>query len=656
MMNLQNQLSSLESLIESLSKIFDYSEKVQFLDQIRLIKVEGTPKEQYMIKALSFIEENTKLKPSRKLLDQLEEIEDFYKPIGGILGYHALFLKLLLEKDNEAKSSEVRYDHADGLDLTLDTPEVRQAIQWGIESLERIGCIFPVGGAGDRLGLTDSNGHPLPAADLKFCGITLLENLIQDIQALEYLYKKLFGRDIQIPIALMTSIEKDNHAHIEDICIRNNWFGRSKDHFFLFQQPLVPLITKHGKWALSKENNLLMKPGGHGVMWKLAQDNGVFEWFRQKGIHQVLVRQINNPIAGTDHSVLALIGIGVKKNKAFGFASCPRLLNASEGMDVLMEQKTTDGYTYCITNLEYTDFALKGVKDEPEIPGHAYSKFPANTNILFADINAIERALKECLLPGVLINLKTKMECHDGHHDVGRLESTMQNIADHLTDHFREPISNIDTLQTFIVYNERRKTISVTKKLLGENETPQRAFEDKQKNAYDLFNDGCEVDLAKDVIIHYTPLLGPLYSIIQQKINKGSIAKNSYLHIGIPEIQMENLNLNGTLKILGDPSAKCILKNVTVNNKGIDSQSQNELWSDSIQHLETSQIVLHGNAEILIEDSTLSENQHIEVQNGYRLTIKNNQRTLEKITQPTWAWHYHFEDDHTIKVEKHSFE
>lgn len=43
--------------------------------------------------------------------------------------------------------------------------------------------IYPLGGAGDRLGLVDEvTGECLPVAMLPYCGRTLLEGLIRDLQ------------------------------------------------------------------------------------------------------------------------------------------------------------------------------------------------------------------------------------------------------------------------------------------------------------------------------------------------------------------------------------------------------------------------------------------------------------------------------------------
>ena len=52
----------------------------------------------------------------------------------------------------------------------------------------------------------------------------------------------------------------------------------------------------------------MLKPGGHGVIWKESLDQRVFEWLRQQKRTKVLIRQINNPIGGIDKGIIALRG------------------------------------------------------------------------------------------------------------------------------------------------------------------------------------------------------------------------------------------------------------------------------------------------------------------------------------------------------------
>lgn len=58
------------------------------------------------------------------------------------------------------------------------------------QGLPDLGEIYPLGGSADRLGLVHpETGECLPAAMLPFCGRTLLEGLIRDLQVCMMFYQ-----------------------------------------------------------------------------------------------------------------------------------------------------------------------------------------------------------------------------------------------------------------------------------------------------------------------------------------------------------------------------------------------------------------------------------------------------------------------------------
>lgn len=634
----------------------------------------------------------------RDLVKTLIEIERAYDVIGGIIGYQIYILKLIVVKQSPSNSENVSesYFHPPGLNLSKDTLEVRRAIRWGIEGLSSTAEIYPVGGAGDRLDLHDEiTKEALPAAILSFCGKSLLEGLIRDLQGREYLHYKLMGQQLEVPIAMMTSHEKNNHLYITRICNERQWFGRSPDSFRLFVQPLVPVVTIHGDWVMLEPLKPMLKPGGHGVIWKLAEDEGVLDWLIATGHDQALVRQINNPIAGTDHGLCAFQGLGRHNGNVFGFASCFRLLNTAEGMDVLIETPKNGHVEYRITNIEYTEFEQRNVKDLPEVPGSPYSVFPANTNILCVDLLAIKKAVKTCPIPGMLINMKSKVS-HvnaEGYAEevlAGRLESTMQNIADYIVDCYPKRLENItsENLKTFVTYNDRRKTISVTKKSYIRNEslaeTPEGCFYDLLQNNGELLSQYCKMQLpplGTDVeymqkgpgyLVLFHPTLGPLYSVIAQKIQNGVLANGAELQLEIAELDLRDLDLDGSLLIFADSLmghrdekgqvrysekvGKCILRGVIVRNKGVSWSDSKPFWKQQLMRHESMRIILRGNAEFFAENVTFTGMQEIEVPDGHRMVASMRDGkvhfALEKIAVPTWYWKYAFDLEDRIVLQK----
>ena len=103
-----------------------------------------------------------------------------------------------------------------------------------------------MGGAGDRLGLVDEvTGEDLPAAMLPYQGRSMFDGLIRDLQAREYLFYRLYGKQHTTPVAVMTSMAKKNHTRLLALCEERQWFGRGKDSFRLIQQSLVSPVTSH---------------------------------------------------------------------------------------------------------------------------------------------------------------------------------------------------------------------------------------------------------------------------------------------------------------------------------------------------------------------------------------------------------------------------
>jgi hypothetical protein len=621
----------------------------------------------------------------RALIFSLLPVEHFYKEMGGIVGYQSMMMQLLSEEGHALFEERGVYLQPVGIDLVRETPLVKEAIVAGIQLLPMLAEIYPVGGAADRLRLCDPETQmPLPAAKLKFCGRTLLERLVVDLQAREYLYYKVFKQQLITPIAMMTSQEKDNHAQILAMCQEQRWFGRPASSFAFFCQPTVPTMNKEGQWCLIGPCKPLMKPGGHGVLWKVAKDQGVFEWLQRQARKKILVRQINNPIAGCDYGLLAFTGIGCAGDKSFGFASCFRQVQSAEGVNVLIAKERENQTEYCLTNIEYCDFTKFGIHDESVHAGSAYSKFPSNTNILFADIERVLEKIEVCPIPGMLVNFK-KMAYSDENgmlkeEEVARLESTMQNIADCFVERF-DSNSPLPPLKTFLTFNHRRKTISTAKKEFQDGgsllETPEGCYYDHMHNVHDLLSNYCHFTIpdasAFDFVYH--PALGPLYQIIAQKLRGGSIKQGSECLLEIAELSIETLDLNGSLQIIAErvmghedegqlvyseQVGRCVLTRVRVCNLGIDRTVSGRYWKSEVHRLETCEIRLLGNSEFIAEDVSFEGPVQIVVKDGFRMiAFMENQKLqfkCEPIGDSASYWAYEASEEGLKLFSNNSFD
>jgi hypothetical protein len=605
-----------------------------------------------------------------RMLEKMAAIDAFYRELGGIAGYQKKILEFLRQSSDGAQSEIAAFHTPDFIDITQETESVIESIRIGIDSLPEMAEMYPLGGAADRLHLLDEEtGSELPAAKLNYAGRTLFEGLIRDLQAREYLYYKLHGKQVEVPVAIMTSEEKENHRHVLAILAEHNWFGKREGLFRLFTQPLVPALDPNGNWYVLGPYAPLLKPGGHGTLWKLARDEGVFDWLAKLSRKKALIRQINNPIAGLDYGLLSFMGLGIKRQSFFGFASCQRLLRAAEGVNVVIEKKNGD---VALTNIEYCDFAKYGIEDRPLKEGEPYSRFSSNTNILFADLKAVENAVSTCPFPGLLINLKNStFSTHSGEKKQGlmaRLESTMQNIADVF-------VEKTKPVKTFVTYNHRHKTISTAKKAYVAGgpiqETPEECFYMQLQAARELLQERCGFSLPEgrtleemmrlgpDALFLYHPALGPLYSLIAQKIRGGKLSQGSEMQLEIADLSLENLSLEGSLRIqasqplghfdergvlhFSNRTGRCTLRNVLVKNGGVDWASSQPFWKNRFSRFASLEIRLEGFSEFVAENIAFEGNLRFDVPEGKRWRVKEDKgklTILEEALEETPFWNY----------------
>lgn len=656
----RDQLLLLSDVSEHLSEPF-------FASLYQKIKKEKGVEEEVAFLSLLAIGQGKilfKSEASLSILPKMVRVENFFSPIGGILGYQKKVFELLSKKEFERKGEIIPPPMKEG--------ERREEILAGLLALPQMGEIYPLGGLGDRLNFKTKSGKPLPAALLPFLGRSLLEGLIRDLQAREYLYYKLFGCQLTTPIALMTSFARKNDKYLHLLLMRKGWFSRPKSSVKLFSQELVPVVTEEGKWSLNDIDEPNFQPGGHGALWRMAQNRGIFDWFFQQKREALLIRQINNPIGGRDDTLLKLIGVGRKEKKAFGFVACPRIPDAAEGALALLKSEAGQ---FAITNIEYTEIKRYGIeKDE---------RFPANTNLLYADLNQILPILHRQPFPEPLLNMKSNVPFIDEKGEKkerkgGRLESMMQNLSDFLT------AESAKNLSSFILFSSREKCLAAAKQAYRPGasllETPEgAAFELLKENNRLLASCGmklapftspeCYLKEGPSTVFHYHPALGPLYSLIRAKIRGGQLADKGELVLEIAELLMENCKIDGSVLIVADSplghkeegvlhyserTGKAILRNCSFSNLGIDRGASSLHWKNKIKRKESFYLRLKGMSEFFAEGIDFAGSHSITVPDGMRvIAYKKSDGSVafykEKIVTPTHFWKYELEGDE-IKV------
>jgi UDP-N-acetylglucosamine pyrophosphorylase len=606
--------------------------------------------QEHIFETISFSEEN-----GLNLLKELKEVDQFFNAKGGI----SLYQKLLHQTAFPAPFN-YKIHSANGIDIGGACEKHFSAIMEALISLPKMAEVYAIGGAADRLNLMRF-GKMLPAACLKIGSKNLLEYLFLDLQAKEWLYYKIFKKTITLPVVMMTSLEKDNQAHIYDILDNCNYFDRPKESITIFHQPQVPMVDRSLKWQATSKG-LFLKPGGHGVIWNLCQNLGVFEELKNQGIKKLSVRQINNPIACVDFGHLAFLGYGFASDAHFGCFATERFAGSQEGINVVLEDEKK---RFCLTNIEYTQLKQAGIDDVADKKG--LSSFPANTNVLFIDLKTLDEQTHANPFPGKILNFKS-FEINGQKVDCARLETTMQNIADGICE------SNLHLKKSYMTLSKRYKTISPTKKQKipggSYDETPEACFYDFMKNAQDLFAISHIKHKPLDVIQNYffnpsfvflyNPSLGPLFSIIAQKISKGELKDQAYLEIQVPEVKMEDFMIDGALKITAahpfgkiDPKARKFtshvprvkLKNCRFINAGLDKENLASFYVSEPMFLEKAHIHLEGFSEFEAEGIDFKGNFLINVPDGFKVKAfvnAENEIVFEKVklNLPSWEYQY----------------
>jgi UTP---glucose-1-phosphate uridylyltransferase len=680
--DLQESLRSVERLKKGLERFSTLKEKLSFVSSSsrvqKLLKqfpqlnqvVKGSSLRKYLLAVFLLLDQSPdlmsqilKLKDALKrissIIDRLEKTEKFYGSIGGFLGYYVNLLQLLLAAP---KAQKDRFSKPPSYNFQEESLFGWQTCHEGMNRLADVAEIYAVGGSGDRLKLHDSTtGEALPVAALQFGGRTLLEWLFRDLAAREYWYYRLFGKQLNVPVLIMTSEEKNNDHEIRLIIEQNQYFHRDKRNIFIAAQSLVPAVTISGHFAVNDSFDLVTKPGGHGVVWKLFQDKGIFDRLVKKGIKYVLVRQVNNPLAGLDHTLMSFLGTGIRLKKSFGFIGCPRRPGFAEGMLVLQKNSEDTG---CIANIEYTEFD----KLQKSLPGILEENCPANTNILFASIRGIQEALVQDPIPGRMVNAKTEYDVIEKgvcvRRRVARVESMMQAVSQSMFS--RVGVDGRD-LKTYVAQYERNKSFSVTKRAYehreNPHETPEACMHDWFEVCRRLLEEECSIKMPpplslEDFLRHgpnfigfFHPALGPLWPVIGQKIRRGTIASGSELELEIAELYMENIHLCGSLRILSlQPMGpyrangqlkmshhvgRAYIRNASVQNKGVQRSSLKDHLHRMVNREETCTIILEGKSEVIIEDVTIRGNFELTVPDGIQAhLIPKSHDDFEVVMRP----------------------
>ncbi|MCS7280550.1 MAG: UTP--glucose-1-phosphate uridylyltransferase [Desulfobacterota bacterium] len=163
----------------------------------------------------------------------------------------------------------------------------RRARVLGEELLKqkKVACLLVAGGQATRLGLNSPKG---------FFSITPVKNKTFFQLFAERIFAISKKYETRIPFLVMTNPESSVEVYrfFED----NKFFGLEKDDLIIFEQDMLPVLTRDGKIVLKNETEVLFSPNGHGNSIKKLCELGIVDTLRDEGFEYLFYFQVDNPL------------------------------------------------------------------------------------------------------------------------------------------------------------------------------------------------------------------------------------------------------------------------------------------------------------------------------------------------------------------------
>ncbi len=486
----------------------------------------------------------------------LFEVDTFFEGIGGILGFQKELLALL-GPIKEKKAQNVASIPYEPFTLIEDQESFEQGILLQKDLVE----IIVLGGAAERLNFVDSlTQNPLPAFLYPFMGKTLLEWLIEEIQAKEAHYFALTGKALVTPIVFMTSQSKNNKSHLRNFLEQHHWFHRPEESFFFLNQPSVPYVDQTGRWVLDPSGNVEKNPCGHGALWNLLLETDFLEAMR--GVKKYgLIRQINNPMTAFFGSMPRFVASILKTKAPFSILVTDSLAGAKEGKIVQIASGQ-------FTNIEYID------------EEHSSIESFSNVNVFVVDLERIESEIEKNRYPRLILNFKGK--------EKARAEMSMQNLIDGMED-------------VSVCYLKRALAIEAIKKEGVGLETRNQAFTHLQAHFLMKFQAGAGSLM----------FLNPYLSCSADWWIDSKLLPNSFLQLDIIHVSAENCIIEGALVVKSRTKKGGLrMKNVHIRNRGLDHKKSCPAKGNFVFH-ECVEIVVEDAETYVLENKIITGSQSL---------------------------------------------
>lgn len=155
-----------------------------------------------------------------------------------------------------------------------------------------VAVLLLAGGQGTRLGSTNPKG--MFSVDL-LSKKTLYQLQAERLIRLKQIALQKFPSDLSngsIPWYIMTSEHtKESTRQFFD---KNDYFGLEKDNVILFEQFMLPCLTKDGKVILDEKHKISKAPDGNGGLYKALLKRNILDDMNKRGIKYLHIYCVDN--------------------------------------------------------------------------------------------------------------------------------------------------------------------------------------------------------------------------------------------------------------------------------------------------------------------------------------------------------------------------
>jgi UDP-sugar pyrophosphorylase len=162
-----------------------------------------------------------------------------------------------------------------------------------LEGLGSSGFVIVAGGLGERLGY---KGIKLALPSEITTEKSFIQLYIEQIQAIQLVIKERTGKDVLLPLAIMTSDDTDQLT--QELLKKHNNFGMAPGQLIVFKQGKVPsMIDNDAHFTVDEKDPYVLdtKPHGHGDVHSLLYSEKIIEkWVQNLNTKYVVFMQDTN--------------------------------------------------------------------------------------------------------------------------------------------------------------------------------------------------------------------------------------------------------------------------------------------------------------------------------------------------------------------------